>query len=109
MSERVCEPAGRPVRKTAIVSLEHHHSPCAAATGDARAERACGNPALVAAKKGRDEREIDSGIRRLREDAAGGLVTSAKRRDVAAIGLHEIDGGAEVVSQDLSGSPAFLS
>ena len=99
----VCEPAGRPVGKAVIISLEHHHSPGAAPTGDARAERACGNPALLAAKKVRDEREIGRRIRRLREDAAGRLVTNAQRRDVAAIGLHEVDGGAKVVSEDLVG------
>ena len=58
---------------------------------------------MLAAKKVRDEREIDRRIRRLREDAAGRLVTNAQRRDVAAIGLHEIDGGAEVVSENLVG------
>ena len=58
---------------------------------------------MRAAKKARDERKIGSRIRRLREDAAGRLVTDAERRDVAAIGLHEIDGGAQVVPEDLLG------
>ena len=75
----VCKPAGGSVGKAVIVPLEHHHRPRAAPTVDARAERACGNPALPALKKVRDQREIGSRIRRLREDAAGRLVANVER------------------------------
>ena len=87
----VGEPAGGSVGKVVIISLEHHHGPRATPAVDARAERASGNPALPALKKVRRQREIGSRIRRLREDAVGRLVANAKRRDITAIGLHEID------------------
>jgi hypothetical protein len=58
---------------------------------------------LLAVKETRNEREIDNRIGRLREDAARRLVANAQRRDVAAVGLHEIGGGAKVVSEHLVG------
>jgi hypothetical protein len=50
-----------------------------------------------------DERLVGSRIGRRREDAAGRLVAHAERGDVAPIGLHEIHGRAEIVSENLVG------